>query len=186
MADQIISQEDLEREKRERKRERLRKNALKYHYAHKEEQNAKRRMRYAASAAQRQTEEWKEKARTASRLCMQRKRLADPEGYKTKQQKWFRANKDRVRIYSAKAHAKRKTTGSYTVSDIFIIRKMQRDRCAYCRKPLYKRGHIDHITAVRNGGTNNPANLQLTCARCNHRKKAKDPITFAQEIGMLL
>jgi 5-methylcytosine-specific restriction endonuclease McrA len=36
------------------------------------------------------------------------------------------------------------------------------------------------------GGANDPKNLQLAHPRCNIRKKAKDPLVFARELGRLL
>jgi 5-methylcytosine-specific restriction endonuclease McrA len=76
--------------------------------------------------------------------------------------------------------------GTHTDADISNIRKLQGGRCAYCRARLNGGGHLDHIQPLARGGTNWPANLQLTCQPCNNRKHAKDPITFAQGLGLLL
>jgi len=47
--------------------------------------------------------------------------------------------------------------------------------CRECRMTLDREGpwHIDHIVPVVAGGTNDDANLRLTCAPCNLRKGAK-------------
>lgn len=46
--------------------------------------------------------------------------------------------------------------------------------------------HVDHIKALRRGGTNDRRNLQMLCQPCNNRKHAKDPIDYAQSLGLLL
>ncbi len=76
--------------------------------------------------------------------------------------------------------------GSYSTEDIRRILKQQRGRCAYCRDRFGNQFHIDHILALSRGGSNYPHNLQLTCETCNLRKHARDPINFAQSLGMLL
>ncbi|MGW9332705.1 HNH endonuclease [Bosea sp. NPDC055594] len=41
-------------------------------------------------------------------------------------------------------------------------------RCHWCAKPLsYDNHHIDHLIAVRDGGTNDEGNLVAACADCN-------------------
>ena len=83
---------------------------------------------------------------------------------------------------------KRGAQGKHTGNDIARIRKQQRDRCAMpdCRKPLKGKGHVDHRVALSNGGSNDPANLQLLCAKCNMSKKNKDELAFLRERGFLI
>lgn len=76
--------------------------------------------------------------------------------------------------------------GSHTADDIADIRKMQRDRCAYCRSGLFRGGHVDHIQPLARGGGNGRQNLQILCETCNIRKNATDPLKFARKIGRLL
>ena len=76
--------------------------------------------------------------------------------------------------------------GSYSLSDLAMIRKAQRDRCGYCRVQLGGKGHADHITPLSKGGGNFPRNIQLLCKRCNTSKRADDPIVFAQRMGLLI
>lgn len=45
--------------------------------------------------------------------------------------------------------------------------------CAYCGKEIeYKDMQVDHILAQRMGGTDDIDNLNPSCRRCNHYKRA--------------
>jgi 5-methylcytosine-specific restriction endonuclease McrA len=55
------------------------------------------------------------------------------------------------------------------------VRKMLVEQdwlCSYCAVPIEDGYHIDHKLPIAAGGTNDPENLHLTCARCNLRKGA--------------
>lgn len=79
-----------------------------------------------------------------------------------------------------------KAEGAFTAKDIYNIRKLQKDKCAFCRCKLHGRGQIDHRVALSRGGTNFPRNLQLVCKSCNPRKNNLDEIVFARTRGLLL
>lgn len=101
--------------------------------------------------------------------------------------RWRERNRDRSRISKRNAKAKRKSAaGRHTAEDIARIMKQQRGRCAYCRQKLGEEYHVDHITPIAKGGTNDARNIQLTCAKCNLEKSARDPIHHAQILGLLL
>lgn len=55
-------------------------------------------------------------------------------------------------------------------------------RCVYCRQMLHKY-HIDHKLPVSRGGTNDIANLQLLCPRCNMRKSRMTHEEFQLRYG---
>jgi 5-methylcytosine-specific restriction endonuclease McrA len=80
----------------------------------------------------------------------------------------------------------RSSPGQHTAADIAAILKLQRGRCAYCREPVGKKFHVDHIKSVNQGGSNDRRNLQITCAFCNESKSDRDPIDHAQRLGKLL
>lgn len=76
--------------------------------------------------------------------------------------------------------------GSFTRHDTLELRRLQRDRCAFCRVRLNGKGDLDHILALSRGGSNDRKNLQWLCRPCNASKSAKDQLVFARERGMLL
>jgi 5-methylcytosine-specific restriction endonuclease McrA len=115
---------------------------------------------------------------------------------------WYRANTERAkanviarrlsqpevvreekRNYKAR---KKGAEGSHTAADIRQIRLAQNNCCAYCREKLGRHGHLDHIVPLKLGGSNWPRNLQWLCAPCNLTKRAKDPLTHARNLGLLL
>ena len=116
--------------------------------------------------------------------------------------KYYEINKDRVvakvadwnatnpggqrtrsRNYRAKLYA---AEGSHTREQIQALYASQDGKCVYCRVSLKDGYHADHIKPLSKGGSNWIANIQLTCGPCNNRKRATDPIEFAQRLGRLL
>lgn len=52
-------------------------------------------------------------------------------------------------------------------------------RCAYCGQPItYKDMQVDHIRPQRQGGTDEEKNLNPSCRRCNHYKRASSIETY--------
>lgn len=95
--------------------------------------------------------------------------------------------RDNNAVFSRNRKARKKNAvGKHTAKDIKEIYRIQKGKCAYCRVDLGTKYHVDHIVALKNGGTNDRRNLQLLCRPCNLSKSARDPIEFMQERGMLL
>jgi len=127
-------------------------------------------------------------SQTASR--QRERRLADPDFNRkhwAKCKLWRSKNPEKRRASIVRRRAKeRNAGGSHTAQDIKWILRAQRGKCAYCREKFGDKYHVDHIVALSKGGSNDRSNIQLTCKSCNLRKHAKDPIDYAQSIGMLI
>lgn len=96
-------------------------------------------------------------------------------------------NLDKFRAYANNRRSKIESVGGkHTNNDIEKIKKLQKYKCAYCPKSVRKKYHVDHIIALSKGGSNDRKNLQVTCESCNLKKRNKDPITYAQELGKLI
>jgi hypothetical protein len=46
--------------------------------------------------------------------------------------------------------------------------------CVYCEQALDGTSHMDHIQAIKNGGSGEITNLVYACAKCNLSKNGKD------------
>jgi 5-methylcytosine-specific restriction endonuclease McrA len=103
---------------------------------------------------------------------------------------WRANNKTKTRVYGSNYRARVSAAeGAYNAEDIQRLYKAQRGKCAYfrfCGNRLAGSYHIDHIIPLIEGGSNWPANLQLTCPECNQRKNRRDPLIFSRELGALL
>lgn len=65
--------------------------------------------------------------------------------------------------------------------------KQQGGRCMYCRTRLLSGiAHIDHMTPVKQGGSNDPDNLQLLCPGCNLRKADRNDAEFRARYRQVL
>lgn len=101
--------------------------------------------------------------------------------------KWKQENPHKNREYcSARKSRKLTAGGRYTQRDIERILKMQRHRCACCKKSLRIGFEVDHIVPLSKGGTNFPKNIQLMTPSCNSSKYNRDPIEYMQSKGLLL
>lgn len=101
--------------------------------------------------------------------------------------RWHAKNPEYRKLQKANRRAKlREADGTHTIADLRRIRRAQKGRCAYCKKTLGRRAHVDHITPLSAGGSNAASNLQWLCEPCNLSKGAKDPLEFARQEGFLL
>lgn len=115
------------------------------------------------------------------------RRATDPDKTRQRARDHYWRNPDLKRFYAKEYESrKRGAAGRHTLQDLIEIRAAQKDRCAYCRVGLNGKGHVDHITPVSRGGSNDRRNLQILCVSCNTSKNAKDPIAFAQSRGLLV
>jgi hypothetical protein len=132
---------------------------------------------------------WKVTNRDKVNAAEREARLRDPEAYKSRINKYLATDKgkygQRARTQNYQA-SRRGADGSHTREEIWALYDAQNGECVYCRVSLKNGYHADHIQPVSKGGSNWITNIQLTCASCNVRKHATDPIVYAQRLGRLL
>ncbi len=122
----------------------------------------------------------------------ERGRKPDPVRNREKVRKYYYANKAKVNAKKLLGNGNRRARlrgagGTHTATDLAEIFAAQGGRCAYCRADLKRKNkHVDHIVPLAKGGSNGRQNLQYLCAPCNQTKSARDPIDFAQSLGLLL
>jgi 5-methylcytosine-specific restriction endonuclease McrA len=133
----------------------------------------------------------RERERIAARARYQATKDFNRERRREQTAAWRAANPDYHRSWKAENREKvrrdkrdRKIARRAAIID--FLSKTGRGRCAYCRELVGDEPHIDHIVPRARGGSNARSNLQLTCPPCNMAKGARDPIEFAQSIGLLV
>lgn len=101
--------------------------------------------------------------------------------------KWAANNQERVRIHKRNRKAKiRNSSGTLSKDIVEVLFRIQRGKCACCRKPLGSDYQLDHIMPIALGGENIDSNVQLLRAECNNFKRAKHPVDFMRQRGFLL
>lgn len=104
---------------------------------------------------------------------------------KKKNAEWTKNNPEKIKIKNQKRRTA-KSTGSLTATHIKAMYISQKEKCPVCKKSIKDKYHIDHVTPLAKGGSNDIENIQLLCPFCNLSKGAKDPIEFMQSRGFLL
>jgi 5-methylcytosine-specific restriction endonuclease McrA len=101
--------------------------------------------------------------------------------------RYYTLNRERFRAHRRNRRARiRSAEGTHTAEDIQDIHRLQKGKCAICRKKLGDSYHVDHIVPIAKGGSNARSNLQLTHGRCNQQKNRKDPLVHMRSLGFLL
>ena len=114
-------------------------------------------------------------------------RLRNLEKLRKFMAEWQRNNPEKRRANQAKRRAKlRGSDGAYTPDDVASLLAIQVGRCVYCRKPVKREFHVDHIVPLALGGTNIKTNLQILCPSCNSKKGKRHPVEFAKTLGLLV
>lgn len=114
------------------------------------------------------------------------KRKANAKILRKKTADWAKRNPEICALWSRNRRALKKNNGSHTLQDIADLLTKQGFKCVYCNSNVRKKYHVDHVISLKHGGRNSKENLQILCGPCNLSKHAKDPIIFANQIGLLL
>ena len=90
----------------------------------------------------------------------ERKRLAEyaannPEKVRAAKRAWSQANPDAVKSNTRNRRARKKAIGgTHTAEDIQDIHRLQKGKCAICRKKLGDKYDVDHVIPIAKGGSN--------------------------------
>jgi 5-methylcytosine-specific restriction endonuclease McrA len=107
----------------------------------------------------------------------------------TKQKRYIRAApKEEPESLSGTRHIidrakriRRRKISAGTIKSLFMD---QEGKCVFCKEPLAEY-HVDHIIPIARGGDGREENLQLLCPKCNLSKRAKDPVRYMLEAGII-
>lgn len=153
------------------------------------EQYREAKRRYYAIHKDRQktaSDIWRKKNPDKIKEQSRRSRERHPDRLNARVKRWKGGHPERVLSYGHKRRSLARS-GSFSDDEINTIYRLQKGKCAYCRKRLRKSFERDHIVPLSRGGINEARNIQLVCRRsCNQKKSNKDPMEFAREIGLLL
>ena len=102
-------------------------------------------------------------------------------------ERWRKANLDVCNLAGQNYRAKKRENGGILSKGLAVkLFKLQKAKCACCRKLLGDDYHLDHIMPLAREGPNTDENIQLLCPNCNCSKGAKHPTDFMQSRGFLL
>jgi len=102
------------------------------------------------------------------------------------QRLYAKNNPDIIRAANAAYRARKRTAvGTLTAVEFTAILERQKHRCHWCGDSIKAGSQIDHVTPLVRGGEHSAANVVGSCGLCNRRKRSKDPIAWANELGRL-
>lgn len=106
-----------------------------------------------------------------------------------KGKRWKSENRDKCKTHKHTRRALVKnSSGNHTTADWRAILKRYGHRCSWCgiKQSSKMRLTRDHYIALSEGGTNSASNIVPACLPCNSKKNRRDPVEFAQSLGLLL
>lgn len=87
---------------------------------------------------------------------------------------WREDNPEEYRAQNKLRKARMRAAGKMaTKEELAELYEQSEDSCMYCGIRLHKEYHLEHMTPIVRGGTNNIENLAIVCADCNLSKGDK-------------
>jgi 5-methylcytosine-specific restriction endonuclease McrA len=120
-----------------------------------------------------------DRARERGRKLNKQYRTVSPDKKKQCDNKWRKANPDKVRAMWLRRRARKAgTSGECSAQQANQRIAMYGVACAYCGG---KFEHLDHVIPLSKGGSNWPANFRPSCAKCNKSKGSKTLAAWKRE-----
>lgn len=112
---------------------------------------------------------------------------ANPDKMKQATLNWQKKHPESLKANNSKRRARKVGNGGcHTGEQIKQMFFHQKGRCFTCGDKIDKKYHIDHITPICKGGTDDISNIQLLCPFCNMSKNKKTHHEFMVTKGMLV
>lgn len=150
-------------------------------------QEQKPRLDAMARAWERNNRERSREISNRSRWRRREKRIEESRKWREEnREKYLKACSNWAKKYPERAKAKNQlrrarklaAEGSHTASEIIQMYEDQQGLCAYCETVLFGDYHVDHMTPLSRGGSNNWSNLAIACPPCNMAKGTLSVLEF--------
>lgn len=115
-------------------------------------------------------------------------RYYDSERYLEGARRYRKKNRGRWlslhRVHQHERRTKMKVTCDGTVTDEFISRLYETEKCAYCERPTREEDRTaDHVVSLARGGAHSATNLVMACHDCNRRKRDMTAEEFKEKLN---
>jgi hypothetical protein len=105
-------------------------------------------------------------------MTAERRRERDRQRYATNPHNWKEAARRRRGILQGAR------IEPVTAAHLRLLLEAQDGACRYCRAPLGKDKHLDHLIPLARGGPHAPSNVCWACPACNLRKHTRTEAEF--------
>ena len=143
--------------------------------------------------------EWRARNPERAKAIYARYRTAHKEKCLARTVAWKNANKEKVKVYNAvyatthpenarvrngrRRARKMSNGGNHTVSEWLTLFSKNGGRCAYCATSLgLREAEQDNKIPLSRGGSDDIANIAVSCGSCNRRKKDKTDAEFRSQL----
>ena len=131
--------------------------------------------------------EWKKEYRSGDKYKKWSRKYERREEVKQRRRRYRTSERGKESSRRVK-HKRRVGESKAPTIELSTLIDMREGRCCYCKTKFDNNIHkpnVEHIIPVAKGGTNDPINLDVACARCNHRKNDRDLADFLAEWGLI-